>query len=113
MIDPHLAGKVILVTGANHRHRCGDRRGSCRSGRQGLHHLLPPSLSVFGRRAARMHAPVGSAEMFCIGRCSNSPPAALVERIRTQAGVAYAHEIDLADANNIPLLFEYVRLESR
>jgi 3-oxoacyl-[acyl-carrier protein] reductase len=104
MIDPRLSGKVALVTGANHGIGAATARAFAAQGCK--------VFITYYRDACRytddelqdaQEAGVGGDTLY---RAMQQQPAdPLVRQIREQGGAAVAHEADLADPGNIPLLF--------
>jgi 3-oxoacyl-[acyl-carrier protein] reductase len=110
MIDPKLEKKVVLITGANHGIGAATAaafaaqgaklfityyRGACRYPDEDL-------------KRARQTG-VGGVLLYHALRQESAEP--LVRRIREQGGVASAHETDLTDSENIPLLFDRCEAE--
>lgn len=104
MIDPQLEDKVILITGANHGIGAATAtafasqgakifityfRGACRYSEEEL-------------KKAREEG-IGGDMLYQAMQQQSAD--SLVQQIQSQGGVAIAHETDLANPDNIPLLF--------
>lgn len=105
MIDPQLENKVVLITGANHGIGAATAkafasqgakvfityfRGACRYSEEEL-------------KKAREKGVGGDALYRAMQQQSAEP---LIQQIQSQGGIAFAHETDLANPDNIPLLFD-------
>lgn len=105
MIDPKLQGKVVLITGANH----GIGAAAAKA-------FADQRAKVFITfyRPEKQHATeeLEQAQQNGVGgpllyeAMQQESPESLMAGIRTSGGVAVAHEADLADAENIPRLFD-------
>ncbi len=85
MIDPGLAGKVVLITGANHGIGAATAQAFAAQGAKVF-------LTAYGEPPAWARDPKGLPNV--------------VEAVRAQGGQAEAWEADLADPANIPELFD-------
>ena len=85
MIDPGLAGKVVLITGANHGIGAATAQAFAAQGAKVF-------LTAHGEPPAWARDPKGLPNV--------------VEAVRAQGGQAEAWEADLADPANIPELFD-------
>ncbi len=105
MIDPRLANKVLLISGANHgigaaaAEAFADQgarvfityyRGACRYTKKEL------------KEAEELGA--GGDRLYCANQQRSAD--SLVHRITSRGGCAFSHEVDLGDVSNIPTLFD-------
>jgi 3-oxoacyl-[acyl-carrier protein] reductase len=105
MIDPQLAGKVVLITGANHGIGAATVRACAAQGCKVFvtYYRDECPYSEEELQRAREAGPGGD---ILYRAMQQQPPDALLHHIRGRGGMAVAHEADLADPGNIPLLFD-------
>lgn len=105
MIDPQLAGKVVMVTGANHGIGAATARAFAAQN-------TPVFLTCYRKNSAYIHEQLRAARLTGIGgpllyeAMQQEPPEPLVDEIVKNGGKAACLEIDLADPANIPKLFD-------
>jgi 3-oxoacyl-[acyl-carrier protein] reductase len=113
MIDPHLQGKVVLVTGANHGIGAATARAFAAQGAKVcITYYRGSATNVHGEsryseselEEAR-RAGVGGDALY---RAMQQQSAeALVREIRSRGGIAVSRETDLANPANVPPLFDW------
>ncbi len=104
MIDPNLKEKVILITGANHGIGAASAKAFAAQGAKvfityfrGTTHFSAEEMAQAQKHGA------GGPELYAANQQRSGDEVAA--EIEAAGGTAVAHEADLADASNIPLLF--------
>jgi 3-oxoacyl-[acyl-carrier protein] reductase len=109
MIDPGLQGKVVLITGANNPYGigAGTARAFARQGAKVFLTYLCESPELYGVSPGEAAGATTPSEAF--GRYQNLQGAdRVVREIREAGGEVEALEIDLAQVDKIPGLFDAV-----
>jgi len=110
MIDPQLTGKVALVTGANHGIGAATARAFAAHGAKVFVAYYRPACQYSGAELERaLEAGIGGDLLYRALQQQSAQPVA--EDIRSRGGDAFAHEADLSDAGNIPVLFDVCEAE--
>lgn len=105
MIDPQLEGRVVLITGANHGIGAATAKAFAAQGAKMLITYYRDTCRYSKEELERARqAGVGGDALYRAMQQQSADP--LVQCIRSQGGVAVAHEADLADPENIPWLFD-------
>lgn len=109
MIDPGLQDKVVLVTGANNPLGIGAAiaESFAAQGSSVFIAYFRSQPEEFGIDAATAAEATAPGEMFYRARNADSPDAVL-RRLQTHAGRVGSAEIDLADPEAVPRLFDQV-----
>ena len=109
MINPRLENKVVLVTGANHGIGAAIAKAFATQGAKVFISFYREPCRYSDEELQQAKAKgVGGDVLYRAMQQQSADP--LAERIHAQGGIAIAHEIDLADSNNISLLFNLCEL---
>jgi 3-oxoacyl-[acyl-carrier protein] reductase len=105
MIDPPLKIKIVLIIGANHGISSATAKAFAAQGAKVFvtYYREKPPYTPAELQAARA-AGIGGDKLYWAQQ--QSTPNDFIAEIRARDGSAYAHEADLADPANIPLLFD-------
>jgi 3-oxoacyl-[acyl-carrier protein] reductase len=110
MLDPQLAQKVVLITGANHGIGAATALAFAEQGaRLFISYFRPPTPYSDEELAQARELGVGGDRLYQAWQQQTAEP--LLATIRKRGGIAVAHEADLADVSNIPALFDLCERE--
>ena len=110
MIDPRLKDKVVLITGANHGIGAAAGRAFAAQDAKVFATYYREACSYAEEELEQAReAGIGGDAFYRAGQQQSADP--LVHDIRSQGGVALAHEADLADPAQIPRLFDLCERE--
>ena len=104
MINPQLENKVVLVTGANHGIGAAIAKAFAAQGAQ-VFITFYRDTCCYSEEELQQTRASGIGGDILYRAMQQQSADLLVDSIRAQGGVAVAHELDLADSNNIPHLF--------
>lgn len=105
MIDPKLRNKIVLISGANHGIGAAAAEAFAA---QGANVFITYYRSACQYSEEELNkakkSGVGGDVLYRAKQQKSAQP--LVEKINSSGGIAFAHEFDLSDLNNIPELFD-------
>jgi 3-oxoacyl-[acyl-carrier protein] reductase len=105
MLDPELSGKVVLITGANHGIGAAAALAFAAQGAKTfITYYRPPATYSATELVSARQTQVGGPVLY--EAMQQQPADPLVREIAERGGAAAAWEADLADAANIPRLFD-------
>lgn len=104
MINPQLENKVVLVTGANHGIGAAIAKAFAAQGAKVFITFYREPCRYSDEELQQATA-MGIGGDVLYRAMQQTSADELIEEIRAHGGVAVAHELDLAESTNIPLLF--------
>ncbi len=105
MINPQLENKVVLITGANHGIGAATAKVFAAQGAKVFITYYRDTCHYSEKELEKARAAGTGGDVLYRARQQQST-GALLHYIHSQAGIATAHEADLADPDNIPVLFD-------
>ena len=113
MLDTGLAGKVVIVTGANHGMGAAIASAFAKQGAKVLIHYYRAGAEAYGEigeKDAEKAAVPGRSYYF---KMQTSTPDELIKTIRGSGGECFAHRIRPCRTGKYPQDFRYVRARTR
>ncbi len=110
MVDLQLKNKVVLLTGANHGIGAATAKAFASQGAK-VYITYYRDTCRYSKEELEKALEAGAGGDLLYRAMQQKSADPLVRDIRSQNGVALAHEADLGDANNIPQLFELCEAE--
>lgn len=105
MIDPKLRNKIVLISGANHGIGAAAAEAFAAQGANVFITYYRSACQYSEEELNKAEkSGVGGDVLYRAKQQKSAQP--LVEKINSSGGIAFAHEFDLSDLNNIPELFD-------
>jgi len=110
MIDPKLKDKIVLITGANHGIGAAAARAFVAQGAKVFITYYCEYCNI-PKEEMEKAINIGEGGIKLYYAMQQLSGDIVADEIRTQGGQAFAHEADLGDPRNIPLLFDICETE--
>lgn len=106
MLDTGLAGKVVIVTGANHGMGAAMAAAFAKQGAKVLIHYYRAGAEAYGEFSEEDAEKAAVPSRSYYFKMQTSSPDKLVKTISDSGGECFALESDLAEPENIPAIFD-------